>query len=80
MLVFPKDTPFRWKLWFGPRLKTIQLERFVIDFGAYTSNNLYLLLYQVPITFVDRVYGESKLGTNEIYQFASSLLYLFATV
>ncbi|XP_059468446.1 dolichol-phosphate mannosyltransferase subunit 1 [Neocloeon triangulifer] len=35
---------------------------------------------EVPISFVDRVYGESKLGTNEIYQFASSLLYLFATV
>ncbi len=34
---------------------------------------------EVPITFVDRVYGESKLGGNEIYQFASGLLYLFAT-
>lgn len=35
---------------------------------------------EVPITFVDRFYGESKLGGNEIFQFAKGLLYLFATV
>lgn len=34
---------------------------------------------EVPITFVDRVYGESKLGGTEIVQFAKALLYLFAT-
>nr|CAG4645733.1 EOG090X0B9X [Lynceus sp. MCZ IZ 141354] len=34
---------------------------------------------EVPISFVDRVYGESKLGGNEIFQFAKGLLYLFAT-
>ena len=34
---------------------------------------------EVPIQFVDRVYGESKLGGNEIIQFAKGLLYLFAT-
>ncbi|XP_028391739.1 dolichol-phosphate mannosyltransferase subunit 1-like [Dendronephthya gigantea] len=34
---------------------------------------------EVPITFVDRVYGESKLGGNEIISFAKGLLYLFAT-
>ncbi|XP_049788921.1 dolichol-phosphate mannosyltransferase subunit 1 [Schistocerca nitens] len=34
---------------------------------------------EVPISFVDRVYGESKLGGSEIFQFAKSLLYLFAT-
>ncbi|XP_055372158.1 dolichol-phosphate mannosyltransferase subunit 1 [Condylostylus longicornis] len=34
---------------------------------------------EIPITFVDRVYGESKLGGNEIIQFAKNLLYLFAT-
>ncbi|KAF4519778.1 hypothetical protein B566_EDAN009028 [Ephemera danica] len=32
----------------------------------------------IPITFVDRVYGESKLGKSEILQFIGSLLYLFA--
>ena len=35
---------------------------------------------EVPISFVDRVYGESKLGENEIFQFAKGLLTLFATV
>ncbi|XP_037820015.1 dolichol-phosphate mannosyltransferase subunit 1 [Lucilia sericata] len=34
---------------------------------------------EVPITFVDRVYGTSKLGGTEIVQFAKNLLYLFAT-
>ncbi|XP_023312230.1 dolichol-phosphate mannosyltransferase subunit 1-like [Anoplophora glabripennis] len=34
---------------------------------------------EVPITFVDRVYGESKLGSSEIMQFAKSLVYLFGT-
>nr|SVE75316.1 EOG090X0B9X [Daphnia dolichocephala] len=34
---------------------------------------------EVPISFVDRVYGESKLGGNEIYQFVKGLLFLFAT-
>ncbi|XP_059177046.1 dolichol-phosphate mannosyltransferase subunit 1-like [Physella acuta] len=34
---------------------------------------------EVPITFVDRVYGESKLGGNEIIGFLKGILYLFAT-
>nr|XP_011452277.2 dolichol-phosphate mannosyltransferase subunit 1 [Crassostrea gigas] len=34
---------------------------------------------EVPISFVDRVYGESKLGGSEIIQFLKGLLYLFAT-
>ncbi|KAF6032955.1 hypothetical protein EB796_008751 [Bugula neritina] len=34
---------------------------------------------EVPISFVDRVYGESKLGGSEIIGFAKGLLYLFAT-
>ena len=34
---------------------------------------------EVPISFVDRFYGESKLGGSEIFQFAYGLLYLFAT-
>ncbi|RWS29645.1 dolichol-phosphate mannosyltransferase subunit 1-like protein [Leptotrombidium deliense] len=35
---------------------------------------------EIPITFVDRFYGESKLGGSEIVQFAAGLLHLFATV
>ena len=34
---------------------------------------------EVPISFVDRVYGESKLGGNEIVGFVKGLLYLFST-
>ncbi|KAL6260464.1 probable dolichol-phosphate mannosyltransferase [Pogonomyrmex barbatus] len=34
---------------------------------------------EVPITFVDRVYGQSKLGGSEIFHFLKGLLYLFAT-
>ncbi|KAF4802077.1 Dolichol-phosphate mannosyltransferase subunit 1 [Turdus rufiventris] len=34
---------------------------------------------EVPISFVDRVYGESKLGGNEIISFLKGLLTLFAT-
>ncbi|XP_071649781.1 dolichol-phosphate mannosyltransferase subunit 1 [Temnothorax longispinosus] len=34
---------------------------------------------EVPITFVDRVYGQSKLGGSEVVQFVKGLLYLFAT-
>ncbi|KAM4610036.1 dolichol-phosphate mannosyltransferase subunit 1 [Polymixia lowei] len=34
---------------------------------------------EVPISFVDRVYGESKLGGNEIISFIKGLLTLFAT-
>ena len=34
---------------------------------------------EVPISFVDRVYGESKLGGNEIIGFVKGLLYLFST-
>jgi dolichol-phosphate mannosyltransferase len=36
-------------------------------------------LGEVPISFVDRLYGESKLGGMEIVSYAKGLLYLFAT-
>lgn len=34
---------------------------------------------EVPITFVDRIYGESKLGANEIFMYLKGLLQLFLT-
>ncbi|XP_047506377.1 dolichol-phosphate mannosyltransferase subunit 1 [Pieris napi] len=43
------------------------------------ARQLNYTIGEVPITFVDRVYGESKLGGTEIIQFAKALLYLFAT-
>ncbi|KJE97287.1 dolichyl-phosphate mannosyltransferase [Capsaspora owczarzaki ATCC 30864] len=35
-------------------------------------------LAEVPISFVDRVYGESKLGGMEVVTYAEGLMYLFA--
>jgi dolichol-phosphate mannosyltransferase len=35
---------------------------------------------EVPITFVDRVYGESKLGSSEIVSYAAGILALFRSV
>nr|AAC98796.1 dolichol monophosphate mannose synthase [Caenorhabditis briggsae] len=35
---------------------------------------------EVPISFVDRFFGESKLGSQEIVDYAKGLLYLFAIV
>lgn len=36
-------------------------------------------LGEVPITFVDRIYGESKLGANEIILYLKGLIQLFFT-
>ena len=38
-----------------------------------------LKIADVPITFVDRIYGESKLGANEIIMYLKGLLKLFLT-
>lgn len=43
------------------------------------ARELNYTIGEVPISFVDRVYGQSKLGGTEIIQFARNLLYLFAT-
>jgi dolichol-phosphate mannosyltransferase len=43
------------------------------------ARQLEYTIGEVPISFVDRVYGESKLGGNEIFGFVKGLLYLFAT-
>jgi dolichol-phosphate mannosyltransferase len=34
---------------------------------------------EVPVTFVDRVYGASKLGGSEIVGYLKGLMYLFMT-
>jgi len=38
-----------------------------------------MTLGEVPITFVDRIYGESKLGANEIFLYLKGLIKLFFT-
>jgi len=43
------------------------------------ANRAGYTVAEVPITFVDRVYGESKLGGNEIISYAMGLLKLFVS-
>lgn len=40
----------------------------------------FLSFHQVPITFVDRVYGESKLGGKEIFDYLKGLASFFFQV
>ena len=47
----------------------VLIEIFEIDFMSS----------QVPITFVDRVYGSSKLGGSEIVEYLKGLVYLLLT-
>jgi len=43
------------------------------------ANTMNYSIGEVPISFVDRFYGTSKLGGNEIWQFLKGLIYLFST-
>jgi len=43
------------------------------------ARKLNYTIGEVPITFVDRIYGQSKLGGSEIVYFVKGLLYLFLT-
>lgn len=44
------------------------------------ARQLGFSIAEVPITFVDRVYGESKLGADEIVQYLKGLVQLFVDV
>jgi dolichol-phosphate mannosyltransferase len=35
---------------------------------------------EVPITFVDRIFGESKLGANEIVSYLQGIVDLFVDI
>lgn len=43
------------------------------------SKNAGFKVNEVPISFVDRIYGESKLGTKEIVMYIQGLIQLFFT-
>lgn len=43
------------------------------------ARQLGFTISEVPITFVDRIYGESKLGSGEIVQYLKGLFHLFFT-
>jgi dolichol-phosphate mannosyltransferase len=53
---------------------------FQMEMMAHAKYSFNYTVGEVPITFVDRVYGESKLGANEIFQYIRGLLRLFATI
>lgn len=44
------------------------------------ARQIGLKMSEVPITFVDRVYGESKLGGQEIVSYLQGLLNLFTQI
>ena len=46
----------------------------------FRARKLGFTVEEVPITFVDRFYGESKLGGQEVVAYAKGLLYLFFCV
>mmetsp|Transcript_20055 Transcript_20055/g.65349 ORF Transcript_20055/g.65349 Transcript_20055/m.65349 type:complete len:236 (+) Transcript_20055:64-771(+) len=46
----------------------------------YLAKHEGLKVAEVPITFVDRIYGSSKLGATEIVQYLQGLVRLFFTV
>lgn len=61
------------------QLKGPSLVPRISDGFSFEPQSQFCLFQQVPISFVDRVYGESKLGGNEIVSFLKGLLTLFAT-
>uniref|UniRef100_A0A7E4VWQ7 Dolichol-phosphate mannosyltransferase subunit 1 n=1 Tax=Panagrellus redivivus TaxID=6233 RepID=A0A7E4VWQ7_PANRE len=46
----------------------------------FRAKKLGYKVNEVPITFVDRLFGESKLGAQEVIGYLKGLFYLFATV
>jgi len=51
---------------------------FQMEIMVRANQNNYTI-GEVPISFIDRFYGISKLGGNEIFGFVKGLLYLFST-
>ncbi|KAK2614276.1 hypothetical protein N8I77_001122 [Diaporthe amygdali] len=47
---------------------------------AVTAKAMGMTIGEVPITFVDRVYGDSKLGGEEVVEYAKGVLSLWARV
>jgi len=44
------------------------------------ASEMNMVIGEVPITFVDRLYGVSKLGAMEVVQYLKGLLQLFSTL
>jgi len=80
----PSDLTGSFRLYERKALETI-LPKVTSKGYAFQMEILVLAKYnglkfaEVPITFVDRIYGESKLGANEIILYLKGLLHLFFT-
>ena len=48
--------------------------------GLEAGQNMGYSIEEVPITFPDRIFGESKLGANEIVSYLKGLMDLFLDV
>ena len=59
---------------------TVQGAHLVRTFETEKISELGMEIGEVPITFVDRVYGESKLGANEVAQYLKGLFGLFMSL
>mmetsp|Transcript_35749 Transcript_35749/g.47174 ORF Transcript_35749/g.47174 Transcript_35749/m.47174 type:complete len:243 (+) Transcript_35749:89-817(+) len=61
-------------------VKEVQSKGYVFQMEVVVrARKLHLTIGEVPITFVDRIYGQSKLGGQEIISYLKGLLTLFFT-
>lgn len=61
-------------------MKRMQSRGYVFQMEVIVrARELGLSVAEVPITFVDRIYGQSKLGAGEIVAYLRGLLQLFTT-
>lgn len=61
-------------------LQTVESQGYAFQMEIVVrAKHLKLQIEEIPITFVDRIYGESKLGTQEIVMYLKGLLRLFFT-
>lgn len=66
---------------FSQILETIQASGYVFQMEIIVrASALGMKIGEVPITFVDRIYGTSKLGAMEIIQYLKGLGQLFLTI
>lgn len=66
---------------FSQILETIQASGYVFQMEIIVrASAMGMKIGEVPITFVDRIYGSSKLGAMEIIQYLKGLGQLFLTI
>jgi dolichol-phosphate mannosyltransferase len=62
-------------------MKMVQSSGFVFQMEIIVrAKELNYKIEEVPISFVDRVFGESKMGVNEVVSYLLGLLNLFTQI